>query len=224
MCAQFFDQDHFVFYIPLATKRRRTGRSPASPLSQQALDPQTWMTSMRQWVTPVFSRLCCSFAIFAAVVAQATVAYSQGPTFVKPNLQVAAPAAGMPNAEANTAISRVLDSGRTLEMGGHWADALTKYEEALHEYPEDHALQGRFDVARLHYSLEQRYDDRSFREALKTLNTQQAVDLYTDLMGKIDAHYYTDPPYQAMTQRGAAALDIALAEESFLRNQGIRVR
>jgi carboxyl-terminal processing protease len=217
-----------VFYIPLATKRRRTGRSPASPLTQQALDPQTWMTSMRQRVTPVFSRLCCSFAIFGFVVAQATVASSQGPTFVKPNLAAAAPvatpAAGMPNAEANSAISRVLDSGRTLEIGGHWADALTKYEEALHEYPEDRALQGRFDVARLHYSLEQRYDDRSFREALKTMRPQQTLELYTDLLGKIDAHYYTDPPYQMMTQRGAAAMDIALADETFLRNQGVRVR
>src|SRR3954469_21042235 len=105
MCAQFFDQDHFVFYIPLATKRRCTGRSPASPPSQQALDPQTRMTSMRQRVTPVFSRLCCTFAIFAAVLAQATAVYSQGPTFVKPNLQVAGPAAGMPNAEATSAIS-----------------------------------------------------------------------------------------------------------------------
>jgi len=109
-------------------------------------------------------------------------------------------------------------------MGGHWADALTKYEEALHEYPEDQSLQARFDVARLHYSLEQRYDDRSFREAVKTMRPQQSLDLYTDLLSKIDAHYYTDPPYQSMVQRGAAALDIALADENFLRNQGIRVR
>jgi carboxyl-terminal processing protease len=183
---------------------------------------------MRQRVTPVLSRLCCTYAIFAAVVAQATVASSQGLTFTKPNMPVATaeavPAAGMPNAEATSAISRVLDSGRTLEMGGHWADALTKYEEALHEYPEDHMLQARFDVARLHYSLEQRYDDRSFREAIKTMRPQQTLELYTDLLGKIDAHYYTDPPYQMMTQRGAAAMDIALADETFLRNQGIRVR
>jgi carboxyl-terminal processing protease len=224
MCANFFDRGHFVFYIPLATKHRCTGRSLASPLTKQAPDLQTRMTSMRQRVTPVLSRLCCTFAISAVVVAQAAAQQAQGPTFVRPNLPIAAPAAGMPNAEANTAISRVLDSGHTLEMGGHWADALTKYEEALHEYPEDHSLQGRFDVARLHYSLEQRYDDRSFREALKTFNTQQTIELYTDLMGKIDAHYYTDPPYQAMTQRGAAAMDIALADETFLRNQGIRVR
>jgi carboxyl-terminal processing protease len=164
------------------------------------------------------------------MVAQATVAFSQGQglSFVKPKLPVAtsiaAPAAGIPNADANSAISRVLDSGRTLEMGGHWADALTKYEEALHEYPEDQSLQARFDVARLHYSLEQRYDDRSFREAVKTMRPQQSLDLYTDLLSKVDAHYYTDPPYQSMVQRGAAALDIALADENFLRSQGIRVR
>jgi carboxyl-terminal processing protease len=72
--------------------------------------------------------------------------------------------------------------------------------------------------------LEQRYDDRSFREALKTLRPQQTLELYSDLLGKIDAHYYTDPPYQMMTQRGAAAMDIALADETFLRNHGVRVR
>jgi carboxyl-terminal processing protease len=214
-----------VIYIPLATKQRRTGRSPASPHSQQALDPQTRMTSMRQRVTPVFSRLCCTFAIAAAVVAQATVAYSQGLLFVKPNIPTAAPvSATAPSGELNTAINQVLESARTLEIGGHWADALTKYEEALHEYPEDQRLQAKFDVARLHYSLEQRYDDRSFREALRTMRPQQSLELYSDLLGKVDSHYYTDPPYQIMAQRGAAAMDIALADENFLRNHGIRVR
>ena len=75
-----------MFYIPLATKHRCTGRSLASPLTKQAPDPQTRMTSMRQRVTPVLSRLCCTYAIFAAVVAQATVASSQGLTFTKPNI------------------------------------------------------------------------------------------------------------------------------------------
>src|SRR5207245_1712931 len=108
--------------------------------------------------------------------------------------------------------------------GGHWADALTKYEEALHEFPEDRALQARFDLARLHYSLEQRYDDRSFREALRTMKPPQSLELYTDLLGKIEAHYYTDPPWQDITQRGAAAMDIALVDENFLRSQAVRVR
>src|SRR6476659_790846 len=111
MCANFFDRGHFVFYIPLATKHRCTGRSLASPLTTQAPDLQTRLTSMRQRVTPVFSRLCCTFAIVAA---QAAAQQPQGLTFTKPNIPAAAtPAAGMPNAEANSAISRVLDSGHT---------------------------------------------------------------------------------------------------------------
>jgi len=166
-------------------------------------------------------------------VASAATVHAQ--TFVKPTLPSAVPQATAYQTNSNTAgaedvavktatISHVLESGRTLELGGHWADALTKYEEALHEYPEDQRLQGKFDVARLHYSLEQRYDDRSFRDALRTMKPQQSLELYNDLLSKIEQHYYTAPPWQEIAQRGAAALDIALQEENFLRNQSIRVR
>jgi carboxyl-terminal processing protease len=85
-------------------------------------------------------------------------------------------------------------------------------------------LQARFDVARLHYSLEQRYDDRSFRESVRTLRPHQAVELYTDLLGKIETHYYTSPPWHDISRRGASAMEIALANENFLRNHSIRVR
>ena len=178
-----------MIYIPLATKHRPTERSLVRPLLHgRQPDPQTRITSMRQ-------RVSCLLAVLLYVSRSLPRSWHKPrlpalkrSTFVKPQLAgrtpSCTPAAGMPNAERNTAISRVLESGRTLEMSGHWADALTQYEEALHEYPEDHALQARFDVARLHYSLEQRYDDRSFRESLRTLKPQQALDQYTDLLGQ----------------------------------------
>jgi len=177
---------------------------------------------MRQRVA-AFCRFRTSLAIISVVAAQATALRAQ--TFVKPNLPTTV-AAGTSTATdtLRSAITRVLETGRSLELSGRWADALTQYEEALHEYPEDNALKARFDVARLHYSLEQRYDDRSFRESLRTLRPQQSLDLYGDLLAKIDAHYYTDPPWQDITQRGAAAMDIALADENFLRSHGIRIR
>jgi carboxyl-terminal processing protease len=212
-----------VFYIPLATNHRPTDGPLASQDARQAPDPQIRETSMRQRV-PAFRRFFTYFAIVGAVALEAAVVRAQV-TFVKPNVPTASPVATASAVEApHSSISRVLDSGRSLELSGHWADALTQYEEALHEYPEDHALQARFDVARLHYSLEQRYDDRSFRESLRTLKPQQSLDLYTDLLSKIDAHYYTEPPWQDIAQRGAAAMDIALADETFLRNHGISVR
>ena len=177
---------------------------------------------MRQRVA--FSRLLVKSFALSAIVALASVANAQ---VAQPALQPAGskfqPAATVANA-LQAAIDRVLETGHSLEVSGRWADALTKYEEALHENPEDPRLQAKFDVARLHYSLEQRYDDRSFRDALRTLKPQQALEQYTDLLEKIDSHYYTEPPWQEITQRGATAMNIALANENFLRSQGIRIR
>ncbi len=167
---------------------------------------------------PALSRLLAKFTTLCLCTGLASVAFSQNQQ--QPALPVALPAAGA----AETAIANTLETGHTLEQNGKWADALTKYEEALHETPEEPRLQARFDVARLHYSLDQRYEDRSFRDSLRTLTPTQALDQYTDLLSKIEAHYYTDPPWQTMTQRGASAMDIALANENFLRNQGVRVR
>ncbi len=175
---------------------------------------------MRQRV-PTSSRLLAKFFTFLAVAGFTPVVFGQ--TLPQPSLPQSLPAAGAPSA-AEASIVKVLESGHTLEQNGHWADALTQYEEALHETPEEPRLQARFDVARLHYSLDQRYEDRSFRDSLRTLTPQQALEQYTDLLTKIEAHYYTDPPWQQMTQRGANSMEIALTNENFLRNQGVRVR
>jgi carboxyl-terminal processing protease len=176
---------------------------------------------------PAFLPYCLRLAVFGLWAAQTAILSAQ--TFVTPAAEAASPTTSpverVSIAEAPLAIiNQLLERGRSLELTGQWADALTHYEEALHEYPEQPALQARFDVARLHYSLEQRYDDRSFRESLRTLRPQQALDQYSDLLNKIDSHYYTTPPWQDMSRRGVAALDIALSNEDFLQNQNIRVR
>ncbi len=180
---------------------------------------------MRQRVTATRWSLGWLFTL-AAVLLPALSLSAQ--TFVAPKLPTATDQVSLPASAANAAtaltdaIRGLLTKGRTLETDGRWAEALTYYEEALREHPQDRALQDRFDVARLHYSLEQRYDDRSFRESVQTLRPQQALDLYGDLLVKINTHYYTTPPWQDLVQRGARSLDIALADESFLRSHGIR--
>ena len=167
-------------------------------------------------------RLLSRFLILSALSASAAAAGAQ--TFVAPKLptkveQVSIAAEALP-----AAINALLEKGRSLELTGRWADALSCYEEALREYPQERALQARFDVARLHYSLEQRYDDRSFRESLRTLRPPQALAQYGDLLAKIEAHYYTTPPWQDLTSRGAQAMDIALGDETFLQSHAIRAR
>jgi carboxyl-terminal processing protease len=120
------------------------------------------------------------------------------------------------------AISNLIEKGRSLEISGRWAEALSHYEEALREHPNDAALTGRFDLARLHYSLEQRYDDRSFRDSVSTLRGREALELYGDLLAKIGTHYYTDPAWQDLVRRGTQSMDIALTDRKFLSANGLR--
>jgi carboxyl-terminal processing protease len=168
------------------------------------------------------ARLFSRFVILAVLSASAAQAQTQ--TFVAPKLPTAVEQVSTAAEATTAAISSLLEKGRSFEITGRWADALSCYEEALREFPQDRSLQARFDVARLHYSLEQRYDDRSFRESLRTLRPQQALALYGDLLGKIDTHYYTTPPWQDLSRRGAQAMEIALADEEFLRSHSIRAR
>jgi carboxyl-terminal processing protease len=153
-----------------------------------------------------------------------TAAATSAQTFVRPNVPAAVERISIVTDALPAAIQSLLEKGRSLEITGRWADALSCYEEALREYPQDRTLQARFDVARLHYSLEQRYDDRSFRDSVGTMRPQQALALYNDLLTKIETHYYTTPPWQDIAARGARAMDIALASEEFLQNHAIRVR
>jgi carboxyl-terminal processing protease len=162
-------------------------------------------------------RFLCSLALLIAQASFATSAAAQpySTSSVAPQISAA-------NSATPDAISQLVDKGRSLETSGHWAEALSHYEEALRAHPEDVTLTGRFDFARLHYSLEQRYDDRSFRDSIKTLNARDSLDLYGDLLAKIGTHYYTNPPWQDLFNRGAQSLDIALTDQKFLSTNGVR--
>lgn len=162
---------------------------------------------------------CCSTLAALAVFAAAVSAQSPAIDFAAP-AALAVPAAETPAA----AVSSMLEKGRAAEAAGRWAEALSFYEEALRDHPNDQALESRFDVARLHYNFEQRQADRSFRESVQTLQPPQAHDLYVDLLSKIEVHYYTTPPWQDLTRRGARAMDVALANDDFLRAHAIRAR
>lgn len=178
---------------------------------------------MRQRVTGLL-RFSAILTTLATLLAASHVARAQAVLPTSPLSASAADQVSNAVERLPAAIHSMLEKGRALEVTGRWADALSCYEEALREYPQDRTLQARFDVARLHYSLEQRYDDRSFRESVRTLRVQQAQSLYSDLLGKIETHYYTTPPWQEISLRGAQAVGIALADEEFLQSHAIRAR
>jgi len=121
-----------------------------------------------------------------------------------------------PNTPRTAEVVDVLRRGQLLEEQRRWADALAHYEEAIRQFPNDHALERHFELARAHFDLGRRYADVSFREALVRLSPQEVFDLYDDVLLKIQSHYVEPMDWKLLVERGMNNLDVALGESAFL--------
>jgi len=113
-------------------------------------------------------------------------------------------------------IDKLLRRGRQLESERRWGEAISHYEGAVRRFPDDGKLQRRFELTRLHYDLSRRYADRSFCNAVATLPTGRALDLYAGVLLKIDAHYVETPNWKTLVEHGTNNLEVALGERVFL--------
>ena len=127
-------------------------------------------------------------------------------------LSIPDPTVPLPAASAQSTLDGLLQVGRQYEAESRWGEALTHYEGALREYPDNSELLNRQDLTRLHYSLEHRYHDRSFQQSVHSLTASQALSLYSELLRKINAHYVVTPPWNKLGLRAAKSLDVALAD------------
>ena len=118
--------------------------------------------------------------------------------------------------DSAVAVGELLRQGRELEIEHRWSEALAHYEEAVRQFPGERSLKVRFDDTRLHYDLGRRYCDQSFREMLGRLSLVEALDLYSDVLLKIQAHYVETPDWKGLVERGTNGLEVALREPAFL--------
>jgi carboxyl-terminal processing protease len=127
--------------------------------------------------------------------------------------QVRIPQASMLNVAQ---LEEAILQGRTLEQEHRWADALVHYEDALRKYPGRSELEQRLAVARTHLDIARRYGDHSFVSSLTTLDEQQALDLYAEVLEKVEAYFVDEPDWEQLVERGIANLRIATTEPAFV--------
>jgi carboxyl-terminal processing protease len=120
-----------------------------------------------------------------------------------------------------TEITTILGVGQQLETQKRWGEALSHYEEALRRHPHSPNLLQRHFLARLHYDVGRRYNDPSFMSVLAELNAQRALDLYSEILLKINTYYVDRPDWAELVRRGTAAMEVAFAEESFRDQHGL---
>jgi carboxyl-terminal processing protease len=113
---------------------------------------------------------------------------------------------------------RVLERGQSLEAERRWGEALTFYEDALRRFPRDAALEQHLELSRLHYELGRRYSDPSYKRALATMPEREALDLYTEVLLKIQSHYVDPPDWKGLIDHSTRAYHVALADPLFVEH------
>lgn len=113
-------------------------------------------------------------------------------------------------------LEQLLRRGTELETERRWGEALTLYEEAGRNLPQQPALEERLELARIHYDVARRYADSSFRKTLLSLNEAESLELYNQVLSRVLAHYVNQPNWQELIQRGTRGLLIAVSEPQFV--------
>lgn len=113
-------------------------------------------------------------------------------------------------------VDGILQRGQALEKERRWGEALTHYEEALRQHPNESRLEQKFTSSKLHYDLTRRYSDQSFTRSLAGLSETDALALYSEVLLKIHSHYVEQPSWRNLVDRGTQGLDIALTDPIFI--------
>lgn len=166
-----------------------------------------WVTTMQTAISyhsSLLKRAFCSLLLLSVFLLPQVAWSQQGES----QLRIVEPAG---SADLNS----VYRHGQKLEKSQQWGDALSYYEDALKESPQDGQLRQRHDSAKMHYDLGRRYADQSFQRALMAMNRQQAFDLYDEVLLKIDSHHVDSPQWQRLVARGSRSLSVALDKKVF---------
>ena len=122
----------------------------------------------------------------------------------------------VPAPQTNVAeLDGVLTRAKKMESEQRWGEALSIYEEALRDHPNHATLGSLHNLAKIHYDLGRRYNDSSFLTALTTIEERQALNLYSEVLAKVETHYVTAPDWAALVARGTQDLQLALHQDQF---------
>jgi carboxyl-terminal processing protease len=132
-----------------------------------------------------------------------------GDTAPKPAATIEAPEPDGPD----TALEKGLDK----ERQRNWAGAIEVYRDAVLRWPSRTEFSRRMRLCELHFKLVRRYQDASFRGVLLRLPREQAIDLYTEILERIQTHYVDPVPLEPLVRHGIDNLEVALRDPLFVR-------
>ncbi len=131
-----------------------------------------------------------------------------------PRADAAAPKPSSPSAAdpAKAILEHALDCERKYD----WNAAISVYEDALEKWPSRSEFRHRLRLCEIHYRLNRRYQDQSFRNVLLGLNLEQSIQLVDEILERIELYYVEPVRHEPLLRRGIDNLEVALRDPSFI--------
>ncbi|MHB1556307.1 MAG: S41 family peptidase [Isosphaeraceae bacterium] len=111
----------------------------------------------------------------------------------------------------------VLERGLDRERERNWSGAMEVYREALERWPSRIEFSRRLKLCEIHFRLQRRYIDDSFRNVLLRLPDTQSVELYEEVLERIESNYVDNVSFEPMVRRGLDNVEVALRDPVFLK-------
>jgi carboxyl-terminal processing protease len=162
--------------------------------------------------TPQLSRIALLPALILAVgffAVQVQPLAAQTPALSKQSVVQVDAATSQPDS--------VFRQGSLLESQGQWGEALTLYQHALKDNPDDEPLRTKRAVARIHFDLDRRYSDSSFIKTINNTDASTAMNVYAEVLLKVQSYYVDQPNWADLASYGLTSLEVALMSPEFRR-------
>jgi carboxyl-terminal processing protease len=111
----------------------------------------------------------------------------------------------------------VLERGLNQERSRDWTAAIETYHDAMERWPSRADFGRRLRLCEIHFKLNRRYSDSSFRNILLRLPQEQAVDLYDEVLERIQTSYVDPVPFEPLIRNGLDNLEVALRDPVFVK-------
>jgi carboxyl-terminal processing protease len=108
-----------------------------------------------------------------------------------------------------------LERGQDFERRHNWTAAIQVYRDANLKWPSRSDFKQRLRLAEMHQRLVRRYQDASFRGVLLRLPRERAIDLFDELVERIESHYVDAVPLEPLIRRGFDNMEVALRDPQF---------
>jgi carboxyl-terminal processing protease len=111
----------------------------------------------------------------------------------------------------------VMERGLDQERHRNWSGAFETYRKAVERWPSKTDFSRRLRLCELHFKLSRRYQDTSFRSVLLRLPREQSVELYNEVVERIQTHYVDPVPLEPLIRHGLDNLEVALRDPVFVK-------